>query len=149
MTFELDPRLDNDCFKLAESEHSLWLLLNNQLFPWMVVVPKTTHTELYQLTANEQARVTAQSNLLSEFLKQEFACDKLNIASIGNIVTQMHLHVIGRTIDDPCWPGTVWGTGFKQAYKIEDVFTFQQQLQQFCQDKGITEYQFLALQDKS
>jgi diadenosine tetraphosphate (Ap4A) HIT family hydrolase len=148
MTFELDPRLDNDCFKLAESEHSLWLLMNNRLFTWMVIVPKTQQTELYLLSEKEQLLLTKQSNLLSEFIQQYFDCDKLNVACIGNIVKQMHLHVIARTTSDPCWPGIVWGTSFKEPYKNEQVLKIQQQLQAFCEHKKTTEFKFLALQDK-
>ncbi|MEH6453968.1 MAG: HIT family protein [Psychromonas sp.] len=148
MTFQLDNRLDNDCFKLAESEHSLWLLLNNSLFPWLVIVPKTQHTELYQLSESEQQALTKQSNLLSEFVVQNFDCDKLNVACIGNIVKQMHLHIIARTTNDPCWPGIVWGTSHKEPYQTHQAIKIQQLLQNFSADKNITGFEFPVLQDK-
>jgi diadenosine tetraphosphate (Ap4A) HIT family hydrolase len=148
MDFQLDHRLNKDCFTLAESEHSLWLLLNNSLFPWIVIVPKTEQTELYLLAASEQQSLTKQTNLLSEFVQQHFACDKLNVACIGNIVKQMHLHIIARTTNDPCWPGIVWGTSFKEPYQTHQVLKIQQQLQQFCIDKNISGFNFFPLQDK-
>ena len=146
MDFKLDTRLDNDCYKLAESEFSVWLLLNNRLFPWLIIVPKTEAQELYLLTIEEQQLLQKESNLLAEFVNNEFPCDKLNIASIGNIVKQMHIHIIARTESDPCWPGVVWGTTFKEVYAKEEVLAIQTKLKQFCQDKIIKEMEFALLQ---
>lgn len=148
MDFQLDSRLANDCFTLAESEHSLWLLLNNSLFPWLVIVPKTEQTELYLLSEVAQQRLSKETNLLSEFLVQHFECDKINVACIGNIVKQMHQHIIVRTTNDPCWPGIVWGTNFKEPYQSHQVAKIQQQLQQFCEPKSIIGLEFLEVQDK-
>ncbi|WP_354622716.1 HIT family protein [Psychromonas sp. MME2] len=142
MPFTLDPRLHKDCHLMAESDRSLWLLLNNSHFPWLIIVPKTTQTELYMLTPQEQHALQQDSNLLSEFLTTHFCCDKLNVASIGNIVEQMHLHIIARTKSDLCWPGVVWGTTHKQPYKIEDVIEIQNKLKLFCQQKMITLFEF-------
>jgi diadenosine tetraphosphate (Ap4A) HIT family hydrolase len=144
MTFQLDRRLANDCYQMAENEHSLWLLLNNSYFPWFIVVPKATCTELYQLTKEQQDRLQNETNLISEFVSRHFPCDKLNVASIGNIVAQMHVHVIARTKTDPCWPGVVWGTDNKAPYPIAEVLNIQTKLQQFCQAKNITGYHFTA-----
>ncbi|WP_028862244.1 HIT family protein [Psychromonas aquimarina] len=146
MTFQLDPRLHNDCFKLAESAGSLWLLLNNSHFPWMIIVPKTQHQELYQLSGQEQTQLQAEINLISEFVNNNFECAKLNVACIGNIVKQMHVHIIARSESDPCWPGVVWGTDFKQSYNIADVFKIQAKLKQFCEDKNINDLQFASPQ---
>ena len=146
MTFELDSRLANDCFKLAESEHSLWLLLNNRFFPWFVIVPKTSSTELYQLDKEQREKLQDDINVLSKFVYRYYDCDKLNVASIGNIVKQMHTHIIARTELDPCWPGVVWGTNFKQAYEIQDVVEQQKKLQQFCEVSEINGFEFVPLQ---
>jgi len=146
MTFELDPRLANDCYKLAESEHSVWLLLNNCIFPWFIIVPKTSCTELYQLKKEQQEQLQSEINLLSEFVDCNYKCDKLNVAIIGNIVKQMHTHIIARTEQDPCWPGVVWGTNHKQAYEIKEVLEAQVKLKQFCQGKNINEFEFASLQ---
>ncbi|MFT6925336.1 MAG: diadenosine tetraphosphate (Ap4A) HIT family hydrolase [Psychromonas sp.] len=142
MSIQLDKNLQKDCYRLAESDDCLWLLLNNRYFLWMVIVPNTTQTELYRLTGQEQQKLTQQSNLISEFISQNFACDKLNVASIGNIVAQMHLHIIARTTVDPCWPGVVWGTEHKAPYPIDEVLNIQSKLQQFCLDKKISGYHF-------
>jgi diadenosine tetraphosphate (Ap4A) HIT family hydrolase len=149
MSIELDQNLQKDCYRLAESEDCLWLLLNNRYFLWMVIVPNTTQTELYRLTGQEQQKLTQQSNIISEFITQHFACDKLNVASIGNIVAQMHLHIIARTTTDRCWPGVVWGTEHKAPYSIDTVLEIQKKLQQFCQNKNITGYHFSSLEIKA
>ena len=146
MTFQLDRRLENDCYQLAESENSLWLLLNNSYFPWFVIVPKTEQTELYLLAKEEQEQLQLEANLISEFVNSCFDCDKLNVASIGNIVKQMHIHIIARTESDPCWPGVVWGTSFKQGYEISEVLEIQTKLKQFCQNKNINGFQFAPVQ---
>ena len=145
MIFQLDQRLANDCYQLAESEHSLLLLLNNRYFPWFIVVPKTQYTELYQLTKEQQELLQSETNLMSEFVSSHFDCDKLNVASIGNIVKQMHIHIIARTESDPCWPGVVWGTSFKQEYEISEAQEIQTKLKQFCLHKNNKRFQFASL----
>lgn len=144
MSIQLDKNLEKDCYRLAESDDCLWLLLNNRHFLWMVIVPDTKQTELYRLTEQAQKKLSQQSNIISEFITQHFACDKLNVASIGNIVAQMHLHIIARTTKDLCWPGVVWGTEHKAPYQIDAVLNIQTKLQQFCQEKKITGYHFAA-----
>jgi len=146
MTFKLDSRLQNDCYLLAESDHSLWLLLNNSYFPWFIIVPKTEQTELYMLGKVRQEQLQRDTNLLSEFVHKNFACDKLNVATIGNIVKQMHIHIIARTESDKCWPGVVWGTSCKRQYELTDVMEIQKKLKQFYQYKGLNELQLASHQ---
>ena len=124
MTFQLSERLQNDCFTLKENKHSIWLLLNNKNFPWFIIVPKTEKEELFELNAEEQSRLQEETNQLSRFINKTFSCDKLNVACIGNIVRQMHIHIIARTESDPCWPGIVWGTEHVQRYehaKVDEI----------------------------
>ena len=108
-SFELDARLASDCLVLGEMDMSLVLLMNNSLLPWFILVPKTTETEMIDLPRSEQVRVLEEINLLSAFVKNHFAVSKLNIATIGNIVPQLHIHVVGRAPNDCCWPKVVWG----------------------------------------
>lgn len=119
--FKLDERLQQDCFILRESEKFLILLLNNALYPWFIVVPKTDKTELYELDNALQLQVLDIINQLSMHIMSEFKPDKLNVAAIGNIVQQMHIHIVGRSQTDPCWPGVVWGAADKQQYKPAEV----------------------------
>lgn len=126
--FKLDPRLDNDCFVLGKLKTSQLLLLDNSLVPWFILVPETTATEVYELPQAQQIIVLEEINLISNHLKQNFAVDKLNVAAIGNIVSQMHIHIVGRHIDDFCWPGVVWGAEGKQHYAIDQIDFIKKQL---------------------
>jgi diadenosine tetraphosphate (Ap4A) HIT family hydrolase len=120
--FELDSHLAKDNFILGEFETSLVLLMNNKVAPWFVLVPKVAGvSELYELDKDMQASLMDEINRLSEFVKQQFVVDKLNVAAIGNIVKQLHIHVVARAEDDYCWPGVVWGTDFTEQYLEEEV----------------------------
>ena len=118
---ELDEQLRNDCFILGKLKCSQILLLNNALVPWFILVPETDVYEFYELDKDMQQNVLQEINDLSVFLKTEFKVDKLNVATIGNIVQQLHIHVIGRRRDDYCWPNVVWGNKEKRAYSEEEI----------------------------
>jgi len=126
--FKLDQRLKNDCFILDESENFILLLLNKALVPWFILVPKTDKTELYELDESLQQQIMSLINQISTYIKQEYLVDKLNIATIGNIVEQLHIHIIGRFKTDPYWPGVVWGRETKQPYAQKNVNIIQKQL---------------------
>lgn len=114
--FSLDPQLANDCLVLAESDTSLLLLMNNALVPWFILVPKTHETEFHALNRVMQLSLLQEINLLADTVKRVFAVDKLNIAAIGNVVQQLHVHVIGRRHTDYCWPHVVWGRPERERY---------------------------------
>ncbi|MCU7851522.1 MAG: HIT family protein [Candidatus Thiodiazotropha sp. (ex Monitilora ramsayi)] len=115
-TFVLDDRLSQDCHILAELSFSRLLLMNNALFPWFILVPRVEVTEIHELSASQQQKLMEETDLLSRFVQQTFSPYKLNVAAIGNIVRQMHIHIVGRKTDDTCWPGVVWGVSQKTAY---------------------------------
>lgn len=119
--FNLAPQLQRDCHVLAESDSSFLLLLDNALYPWFLIVPKTQYTEMYQLDAKMQQQLLLQSNALSRFIEQQFNPDKLNVAAIGNVVSQLHMHHIARYKTDDCWPGVVWGQCQTQSYQAEQL----------------------------
>ncbi|RJG50551.1 HIT domain-containing protein [Motilimonas pumila] len=124
-SFELAPQLQQDCHVLAESDISLLLLLDNALYPWFLIVPKTQHTEIYQLDIAVQQQLLAQMNGLSQFIDKQFKPDKLNVAAIGNVVSQLHIHHIARFKTDDCWPGVVWGQCQQQSYQKAQVDTIR------------------------
>ena len=108
--FLLDSRLRNDCTVLGRlSSGDPLLLHNNAAVIWFIIVPKTDKTELFELPSAEQQQLLNEINRLSAYLKEQHGCDKINIATIGNIVSQLHIHIIGRNKNDPYWPGVVWG----------------------------------------
>ncbi len=119
--FELDSRLEQDCHLLCEMDQILVLLMDNALVPWFVLVPRVDVEELYELTPESRASLDALTDKLSEFIATEFQVDKLNVAAIGNIVRQLHVHLVGRSEGDYCWPGVVWGRPEREKYTQDQV----------------------------
>jgi diadenosine tetraphosphate (Ap4A) HIT family hydrolase len=121
MAFVLDSRLQEDCFVLGRLEFCQLLLMNNAALPWFILVPTTSVTEVCDLTNSEQTLLWEEVNRVAEFVRTNFQIDKLNIGAIGNVVSQLHVHVVGRREDDYCWPGVVWGSAAEELYTDEEV----------------------------
>lgn len=117
----LDPRLAADCIALGMLHGSRLLLMNNALVPWFILVPDTPKIEFYELSQEQQQDVLAAVNVLSGALKRHLGAQKINVASIGNVVAQLHVHVVGRRTDDFCWPGVVWGAQQRRAYADDEI----------------------------
>ncbi|WP_444995464.1 HIT domain-containing protein [Aliikangiella sp. IMCC44359] len=127
--FQLHQQLVEDSFILGEFELSSLLLINDIQFPWCVLVPRRANiTEIYQLSECEQALFWTESSLLSKVLMDIFGGDKLNVAAIGNLVPQLHLHHVVRYKKDPCWPAPIWGKLPMKSYQAEKVAEIQQKL---------------------
>ncbi|MBO6519927.1 MAG: HIT family protein [Rhodospirillales bacterium] len=110
--FELHPTLEKDSIPVTETDGLLIRLINDARFPWLLIVPKVDGaTELHDLTDHEYAAVMAMARSLGKVLKHAFDADKINTAAIGNMVPQLHIHVVARTRGDDAWPGPVWGAG--------------------------------------
>ncbi|MDQ6965550.1 MAG: HIT domain-containing protein, partial [Mariprofundaceae bacterium] len=111
MSFELHPRLAADCFVVGRFELSLLLLMNDARYPWFILVPQRAGiSEIHQLSGALRQLLMSESAALSEALAVGFDADKINIAALGNIVSQLHVHHIARYTSDPAWPAPVWGT---------------------------------------
>jgi diadenosine tetraphosphate (Ap4A) HIT family hydrolase len=121
MAFALDQRLQQDCVVLGKLEFCQLLLMNNAAVPWFVLVPDTTQTEVCDLTSAEQALLWTEVNTVAEYVRSHYQTDKLNIGAIGNVVSQLHVHVVGRREDDYCWPGVVWGSAIENLYTDDEV----------------------------
>jgi diadenosine tetraphosphate (Ap4A) HIT family hydrolase len=130
--FILDERLANDCFVLAENNLNLVLLMNNAAIPWLILVPRVSVIEWVDLEAQDERQLKQDIDCLSAFLRSHYAVDKLNIAGIGNVVSQLHIHVIGRNEADYYWPNVVWGTQAPATYDLDSVTEIQQQLLSFA-----------------
>jgi diadenosine tetraphosphate (Ap4A) HIT family hydrolase len=127
--FILDSRLARDCFVLGQLGFSLVLLMNNCLVPWFILVPKTQVKEICDLPQDEQLELLKEINLISAFIKKTYPhVTKLNVAAIGNMVSQMHIHIIGRNPDDYCWPNVVWGDKQKKSYSESEVSVITQKI---------------------
>ncbi len=127
-TFCLDERLQKDCHVMIETDGLSYLLHSNAEVCWFILVPHTDQTEFFKLDPSIQQQLCEQINLLSEFVKLNFESDKINVATIGNVVSQMHIHVIGRRRDDAYWPDVVWGKGFDKTYDSTQVSRIREQL---------------------
>ncbi len=128
--FKLDPRLAEDCLVLGHLQISRLLLMNNSLVPWFILVPETSETEIIDLSKTEQADVLEEINLVSTFVRNNFQLSKLNIAAIGNIVSQLHIHVVGRDPSDYCWPNVVWGNRERKPHTVKEVHDITLALEQ-------------------
>ncbi|WP_019626091.1 HIT domain-containing protein [Thioalkalivibrio sp. ALJT] len=109
--FVLDPRLEADTWAVAEWPLSSLRLMDHRDYPWFLLVPRRADvTELHQLDAADAAQVLRESRMLARAMEQAFAPSALNVAKLGNIVGQLHLHHVARFKGDAAWPGPVWGT---------------------------------------
>ena len=108
--FSLHSQLAKDCFELAELPLCKLLLCNDSAYPWFILVPKVNDiTDIYQLDWQQQQQLLNESSLLSELLMQVFSGDKMNVAALGNVVEQLHVHHIVRYKKDASWPKPIWG----------------------------------------
>jgi diadenosine tetraphosphate (Ap4A) HIT family hydrolase len=106
----LHPQLAKDCLTLGDFPLSHLLLLKDANYPWFILVPKREDiSEIYQLSEADQQQLTVESSLLARLLAEQFKADKMNIAALGNMVPQLHIHHVVRYRDDVAWPGPVWG----------------------------------------
>lgn len=124
----INEKLLEDSYLLGHFDGSILLLMRNALFPWFVLVPQSTEVEFYKLDHELQVKVLEQVNYISGFIEDSFSIDKINIASIGNVVSQLHVHIIGRSKDDACWPGVVWGTKEFKPYEEDQIEHIKEKL---------------------
>ena len=108
--FELHPRLAQDSIVIGEFDLSLLLLSRDANYPWCILVPKREDIfEIHHLSEDEQLQLIRESCRLSEVMTSVFDADKMNVAALGNVVRQLHIHHIARFTDDPAWPQPIWG----------------------------------------
>lgn len=110
MTFQLHPRLKQDCIAIGRFELCQLLMMNDRQYPWLILVPERMDVqEIYQLNKTERQLLTEESSHLAKNMAALYQADKMNIAAIGNIVPQLHIHHIARYQTDKAWPAPVWG----------------------------------------
>lgn len=128
-TFVLDERLANDTQTLADLPLCRALLMLDARYPWVVLVPRRDAlSEVFELTADEQQQLWREASQLGQAMKTDFDGDKLNIATLGNVVSQLHVHVVIRRRDDDAWPAPVWGHGRAEPYTPTQQQTMQGRL---------------------
>ncbi|MGL5137791.1 MAG: HIT domain-containing protein [Beijerinckiaceae bacterium] len=115
--FVLDPRLDADTIPLGRLPLSRVLMMNDARYPWLILVPKRPElAEIIDLDATQRIQLMAEIAAASEALTAAHGPDKINVGALGNIVRQLHVHVIARFVSDEAWPGPVWGKGTAIPY---------------------------------
>ncbi len=117
MSFALDERLERDTLAIGDMPLSRVLLMNDARWPWLILVPRREGlVELTDLEASDRARLIEEAALAAGFLKAHAKADKINVGALGNVVRQLHLHVVARLVGDAAWPGPVWGFGGAVPY---------------------------------
>jgi diadenosine tetraphosphate (Ap4A) HIT family hydrolase len=107
--FALHPQLARDCRRLGRLPLCHVLLHRNGAVPWFILVPEVAERELYRVVGPARAALDREVDAVAAFVFDHFPVEKLNVAAIGNLVPQLHIHVVGRRSDDACWPQPVWG----------------------------------------
>ena len=112
MDFALDQRLINSSHLIVRIDDIQIRLVDDSRYVWLLLVPEHDGAEeLHDLDDEMRGRLLDTATRLGGWMKASFAADKINIAAIGNLVPQLHLHVVARRRDDPAWPAPIWGHG--------------------------------------
>ena len=120
--FELPPQLAGDCIFLSDLGLSRLLLMNNKDFPWCILVPRINGIrEIHELDEADQQALLRESSKLSLVMLRSFEGEKMNIAALGNMVPQLHVHHIVRIKTDKAWPKPVWGYEIGSTYSAEEI----------------------------
>ncbi|WP_350615444.1 HIT domain-containing protein [Pseudomonas sp. HY7a-MNA-CIBAN-0227] len=129
--FALDPRLQNDTLPIGDFPLCRLLLSNDSNYLWLILVPRINGIrEVFELDVADQQQVWQESTALAQLLNDGFAADKMNIGALGNVVSQLHVHVIVRKRDDAAWPAPVWGKHPAQPYTEEQVAVIRARLRE-------------------
>lgn len=118
--FTLDERLSADTLPVADLPLCRVLLMNDARYPWVILVPRhASISEVFELSATDQEQLWREATDLGEAMKTALGGDKLNIATLGNVVSQLHVHVVIRRRTDATWPAPVWGNGSPEPYDLD------------------------------
>ncbi len=117
MDFQLDPVLAHDTLPVAALDDCRLLLMDDSRFPWCILVPALPGLrELHELPAGRRVEVLELACEVARRMAETFTADKMNVAALGNVVAQLHIHVIVRHVGDDAWPAPVWGRGQAVPY---------------------------------
>lgn len=125
LTFTLDERLERDGIPIASIGLCQMRLMNDRRWPWLVLIPQREGiSEVFDLTPLDQTMLTFETSMVAAALKKVTGAEKVNIGSLGNIVRQLHVHIIARSDGDPNWPGPVWGFGKPEPWDEKEHQAF-------------------------
>lgn len=124
--FDLNPILERDSLLVRDLELCQLRLIKDGELDWFILVPKRNNiSEIFELSSDDQALLLSEINLVSKGLDAAVSPDKINIAAIGNMVAQLHIHIIARFKNDRAWPATVWGTTTDLSFEDSKVKMWQ------------------------
>ena len=140
-SFVLHPRLAADTVVLRQWPLCTMLLMNDARYPWCILVPRRPGVrEIYELSTTDQQQLLRESSTLGRALMQAFAGTKLNVAALGNVVSQLHVHHVVRFEHDAAWPGPVWGRHPAEPYDDAARRTFVERLSPLLPESGPASY---------
>jgi diadenosine tetraphosphate (Ap4A) HIT family hydrolase len=123
--FMLDARLANDSVSVAITGLCDLRAMKDRRWPWLLLVPRRAGiSEIFELTPLDQVLLTFETNMVATALKQATGATKINVGALGNIVRQLHVHVVARFEGDPNWPAPIWGYGKPELHSDEELNTF-------------------------
>lgn len=132
--FSVDPVIEQNSIFIKNLGLSTIYLKNDKENPWFILVPrKAGAVELIDLTHEEQTMLMEEITIVSEFLKSHYRPHKMNVGSLGNIVTQLHIHVIARSPNDRAWPGPIWGTPTTQEFDHNELENIKSNFNEFLE----------------
>ncbi len=136
--FELHPQLAKDCVVVENFPLSQVLLLNDSHYPWLILVPRRENArEIFQLTVEDQGQLLIESSHVAETMAEYFNADKMNVAALGNMVPQLHVHHIVRYKNDVAWPKPVWGAVPATPFSAEKLQGRAQEFRQLLSDNPL------------
>ena len=127
--FILHSKLAADTFEVLSLEVSQLLLMNDARYPWLILVPRVSGMrDLHNLSTKQYQAVTQEIVQVSEVLESLAQAHKMNVGALGNMVPQLHIHIIARQTNDAAWPAPVWGVGEAQPYSEDAAKTLIQKI---------------------
>lgn len=127
--FELDERLARDSVLVTVIGLCQLRVMRDGRWPWAMLVPQRNGMrELFELTPLDQAMLTFETNMVAAALKKTTGATKINVGALGNIVSQLHVHIVARSEGDPNWPGPIWGYGSAEPRSDDEMLAFMRAL---------------------
>jgi len=137
--FTLHPRLAEDSIVIGRFDLSLLLLSKDANYPWCILVPEREDVfEIHHLSEEEQMQLMRESCRLAEVMTSLFDAQKMNVAALGNVVRQLHVHHVARFSDDPAWPQPIWGKVPMKDYTAEQIADRAKRLQNALVGEGFS-----------
>lgn len=124
----IEDKLQSECHLLTEDTQLSYLLHQNADFIWFILVPHTRLTHFYQLEPTLLRQICHKINSISDFIQGQFGIDRLNVTTVGQEVSQLHIHVAEETSQTSLWPDEAWGRACKKTYGYNEILIIQQQL---------------------